>query len=244
MALVVVLLAALVIGLVFFAQNIIGTEPQVTVPDCVGGPISACRTLAEDRGLTVDVVRRDISDRPNGTVLEQDPAAREMVDRGTKIEVVISRGVMQVPVPNVIGKPVDEARQILEDLGFRVLVDRQFNDEVEEDVVFEQDLAPGTKVDEGSPIQLTVSQGAETVVVPDLTGMTVDEARSTLEAEGLALGNVSEAFCVPPQDPGEVCAQDPQPGNEVPPGTSVNITVQSQESSPTPTDSPTESPTP
>jgi serine/threonine-protein kinase len=240
--LVVVLLAALVIGLVFLAQNIIGTEPQVAVPDCVGGPISACRTLAEDRGLTVEVVRRDVSDRPAGTVLEQDPAPREMVDRGTTIDVVISRGAMLVPVPNVIGKHVDEARDELQDLGFTVFVDRQFNDEVEEDFVFAQDPEPGAKRAEGAPVQLTVSQGAETVVVPDLTGMTVDQARSTLEAEGLELGNVSEAFCVPPQDPGEVCTQDPQPGNEVPPGTAVNVTVQSQESSPTPTDSPTESP--
>jgi serine/threonine-protein kinase len=243
-ALVVLLLALLGVGLWFLATNILGGEPQVAAPNCEGLPVSACRTLAEDKGLTVEVVGREVSDRPAGTVLEQDPAPNEMVDRGTTLEVVVSRGAQLVVVPNVIGDPVDEARDRLEDLGFVVFVDRQPNDEVEEGLVFEQDPPPGAKRTEGFPVQLTVSQGPETVEVPDLTGMTVDQARATLEGEGLALGGVTEAFCIPPQSPGTVCTQDPGPGSDVPPGTAVNITVQSQEESPTPTESPTESPTP
>ncbi len=243
-ALVVLLLALLGGGLWFLVTNILGTEAQVAAPNCEGLPISACRTLAEDKGLTVEIVGREISDRPGGTVLEQDPGPGDLVDKGSKLEVTISRGAQQVLVPRVIDLPVDEAREQLEDLGFVVFVDRQFNDEFEEGIVFEQDPPPGAKRDEGSSVQLTVSQGAETAEVPDLTGMTVDQARATLEGEGLALGSITEAFCIPPQSPGTVCTQDPGPGNEVPPGTAVNITIQSQDESPTPTESPTESPPP
>ena len=246
-ALVIALLAALGVGLFFLARTLLGDAQQVSVPRCINLPVPTCRQLLAERGLELRVAEKVFDDQaqPN-VVLTQNPIEGTQVEEGAVVSVTVSRGRQQVAVPDVLDRPVDEARQILEDAGFIVFVDRVFNADVEEGIVFRQFPEPETMVDEGSNVELTVSQGAETVEVPDLTGMTVEEANAALADRGLVLGEVTSAdFCIPFQDPGRICDQSPGAGSDVEPGSAVDVVVQGEEPSPSPSPSPTptESPT-
>ncbi|HEX5947946.1 MAG TPA: Stk1 family PASTA domain-containing Ser/Thr kinase, partial [Actinomycetota bacterium] len=64
-----------------------------------------------------------------------------------------------VPVPGVVGQPEDEAVETLEEAGFSVQVDEQFDPEVRRGLVSSQDPPADERVEEGSEVSLVVSRG-------------------------------------------------------------------------------------
>ena len=91
-----------------------------------------------------------------------------------------------IQVPDVIGKPLEEARAILTEAGLQVdeQVDERPSDKYEEGIVIDQSKQ-GIAVKEGSLIRLTISSGPEPVPMPDLQGMTVEEAKEVLASLGV-----------------------------------------------------------
>ncbi len=102
-------------------------------------------------------------------------------------------------------------------------MEQQFSDEVKKGRVIESSPAGGTTVERGTTVTLTVSRGAETVEVPDVTGESEDNARSAIEGAGLRVGKVTEQES--DEEPGTVTAQDPAPGTSVNKNTAVALTV-------------------
>ncbi len=131
---------------------------------------------------------------------------------------------VEVTVPLVEGLPEEEARRLLEGAGLEVgRIDRREDPDVEEGIVVAQDPAPEQVVEEGSPVDLTVSAGVETVTVPLVENLPEADARRILRDEGLVPdARDEERGDVPP---GTVVSQDPRPGEDVPPGSTVVITV-------------------
>ena len=129
----------------------------------------------------------------------------------------------QVEVPDVVGEEVADAQRILENLGFRVRITQEANEDQEKGVVFAQDPENGEKVDEGSTVQLKVSAGAEAISVPEVVGMQIDQARQLLTAQGF---KVSEEQVNDEEAPvGEVVDQNPGPNDEAPRGSEVKVFV-------------------
>jgi eukaryotic-like serine/threonine-protein kinase len=91
-------------------------------------------------------------------------------------------------------------------------------------VVVDQDPAQGEEADEGSTVTIFVSTGPRQVEVPDLIGMTRDEAKDALEEEGLELGEVTPEVNEDVEE-GTVFEQDPAPGEETDTGSEVAITI-------------------
>ncbi|OUO90631.1 serine/threonine protein kinase [Gordonibacter sp. An230] len=90
------------------------------------------------------------------------------------------------PVPDVVGKTVEEATQLIEDAGFEVgAVEEAYDEKVEAGKIISQDPKANEKREKGSKINLKVSQGAQEIEVPDLTNMTAEEARQALTVAGL-----------------------------------------------------------
>lgn len=111
---------------------------------------------------------------------------------------------------------------------------------VEEGQVYKQDPAAGTDVKHGAVVTYWVSTGVPTVIVPDLTGMTQNEAKTALEKAGLQLGRVTTETN-PDMARGEVIRQSPPAGEKVEKDSTVSVVVSS--GMPTPTFSPTPTPT-
>lgn len=140
---------------------------------------------------------------------------------------LIGDEVPQVEVPRVVGMQVEDARDEIEDAGLDAEVVRRASDE-EIGEVFRQRPGPGDEVDEGDSVTLFVSTGPAETTVPDLTGLTVEEARAELRAVDLRLGDQTEASS-DTFEPGQVIDQDPGPDEEVPEGTRVDVTVSTGE---------------
>ena len=120
------------------------------------------------------------------------------------------------PVPDVKGKSLEQATQILDEAGFDVgNVTSRSDDSVEEGNVISQDPAAGTKREEGTRINLVVSSGDSAVSVPDLSNMTADQARAALEKAGLK-AQAGTAEYSDSVDKDHVARQEPSAGSSVP----------------------------
>jgi hypothetical protein len=149
----------------------------------------------------------------------------------------------QFALPNWVGDPITQVRVDADDRGLVLHEEQENSDQVEAGRVISTDPQPGSLVSEGDPITVVVSQGAESVNVPRLVGQTRDEARDTLIAVGLQLGNVDSEPSDRPE--GTVIRSDPAEGVSAQPGDQVDIVLSlGPTPSPTPSPSPTPTPTP
>jgi serine/threonine-protein kinase len=98
------------------------------------------------------------------------------------------------------------------------------DDTVVPGTVLVQDPPPNTTLNEGDAVTLTIARAAKTFTVPDLTGKTIDEATALLEAQGLVLGNQSEAPSTAIAAD-HIISQTPAANDEVPKDTPVDVIV-------------------
>ncbi|WP_418606917.1 PASTA domain-containing protein [Georgenia sp. SUBG003] len=132
-----------------------------------------------------------------------------------------------VAVPDMTGMDQVEARQELEEAGLEPsIVDDVPSDTVEEGLFVESRPAVGTEIEVGETVEIAFSSGPEAVEVPNVVGMSQDQAASALESAGLASGSVQEVND-PSAAPGDVVATDPAAGESAAPGSRVNLTVAS-----------------
>ena len=103
--------------------------------------------------------------------------------KGDTVNLVVSSGAEQKSVPNVVGKSQNDAKSTLTGQGFSVNVKEIDGTEAAGTVV--DQLPAGGKADAGSTVTITVSKGNQ-VVVPNLVGMSLDKAKSTLSSAGLS----------------------------------------------------------
>jgi beta-lactam-binding protein with PASTA domain/tRNA A-37 threonylcarbamoyl transferase component Bud32 len=96
--------------------------------------------------------------------------------------------------PVVEGKPLPEAKQLLDNAGLGSRIGERFDDAVPAGTVIESDPGSGEEVRKGGTVQVFVSAGPEFIPVPAVSGSTLDEARKTLTDAGLAAGDVEEQF--------------------------------------------------
>ncbi len=224
------LLILALFGLVAWAlfNNLLDNPPsgaaRVQVPALVGEDVARARALLEERGLESTVTRRASAGREENTVLNQDPRPGVRVERGSEVALIVSSGAPQTDVPGLRGESLESATQLLQDASLRLGgQEEQASDEFDEGIVISQSPNAGERVDEGSAVDVVVSSGPESVLVPGLIGATEEEARSSLEGEGLSIDVATE-----PNDEfeeGIVFAQDPEEGTEVDPGTVVAVLI-------------------
>lgn len=130
----------------------------------------------------------------------------------------------EVTVPNVVGKQVDTARNIIVSEHLRVSVSDAFSDKVPMGYVISQSPEAGSTVKEQRTINLIVSKGAEITVVPDVRGLKRRDAELQIKNSGLALGRVDEQFS--PDVPADtVISQNPRPPAQINKGTAIDLVI-------------------
>lgn len=128
-----------------------------------------------------------------------------------------------VKVPDVTGKTVVEAQQILENAGFSITLKEAYDDKVTPGLVLEQDPAGNEMRKEGSAVYLTVSKGIEMVDVPNLMGKNLADARKMIERKELALGKVETVFRE--DGSGLVIEQTPKANEKIRHGEKINLVI-------------------
>ena len=165
-----------------------GATP-VTVPSVVGLDANDAARFLQDRGFSSELEVEQGSTAPAGQVLRQDPAAGSEVAPGSNVALFVAEGIQAIEVPEVKGMTLLGATQVLAQAGLDVAdeIVEEPSSEVEEGLVIGTDPSPPVLLLPDSPIQIVVSLGPESVVVPSLIGLTPETATQRLDELGLVL---------------------------------------------------------
>ena len=211
-ALAVVLLAALSVGTVawWFGSGRFAAVPSLT---------QLTRAQAEARLDGVDLTAR-FDQEPSetvaaGRVVRSEPATGGRVLRGHSVTVVLSSGPPAVPVPSVTGQSADDAQVAIRQAGLQPQLTEQSSADVEAGQIISQTPAGGT-AKRGSTVALVVSTGPGIVAVPDVRGLSIDDARQKLSDAGFRVKVRSLRI-------GNVIAQSPRGGSQREQGSTVTI---------------------
>lgn len=147
-----------------------------------------------------------------------------LVALASGIYYVKSSNSNMIQVPTVLNLSEDEAVEILEDKNLKANISRYAqSNNYEPGKVMEQDPGPKTKVKKNSTINLVISEGRE-VKVPDLSGMTLDQAEEKLKELDLELGKTSTDFSESVKKD-TIIDQEPRKNEKVQAGSEVDVTV-------------------
>ncbi|MFJ9116259.1 Stk1 family PASTA domain-containing Ser/Thr kinase [Streptomyces sp. NPDC102394] len=128
-------------------------------------------------------------------------------------------------VPPVLAKTRTQAEKKLSDAGLDLgTVKHAYSDTVARGTVISSDPEPGARVRDNASVSITLSDGPETVKVPDVQGRTLAEARAQLKRGGLEAGMVTREFSDSVQR-GSVISTDPASGVRRHAGSAVALTV-------------------
>ena len=235
-------IGAAIIGAVVIGRFLVGSDGGnvVTVPSLDGLTIDqAAETLAEYE-LRIGAQTPEISERPEGTIIAQQPAAGEGIEQGQAVNVTVSTGREQSTVPQLVGlTTLDDVRVALSDFGLVLGAITESDSNQPGGYVLEQNPGEGTQVAAGSAVDIVVSYGL--VELPNVTGATEAQARSDLAQAGFEVQVVEQESSI--SSPGQVLAQSPQPGTQLARGSLVTITVAIAAPVATPTEVPVPTPT-
>jgi beta-lactam-binding protein with PASTA domain len=197
----------------------IGAAPeQVEVPNLEGKSREEAEKLLNDKQLLLNsqVEEVEVQDENQvGKVVEQNPAAGTRAEQGSSVTITVGKSPDLVEVTNYEGKTFDEANAALTDAGFQVQRNDVDSDEPAGIVVRQQ--PNGGNVAPGSTITLDVSNGSQQQIeMPDLTGMTEDQAMAKLRDAGWS-GNaqVETEEVSDSDDVGKVTNTNPPAGSQI-----------------------------
>lgn len=135
-----------------------------------------------------------------------------------------SSGEDLISVPDVTGKQLTLARQILEDGHLRVNIAETYDANVPAGEVVSQDPNPGRNVKNERLVTIYVSKGGETIDMPDLIGLTRKAATERLQKIGLKIGTIYEKDS-PSHDPDMILSHDPATGTKINRGQTIDLVV-------------------
>lgn len=217
-----------VIVVFFIYRSVMGflVVPEIKVPDVTGKSyISAQKTLV-DAGFLVENNKIFHDKIALGYVISQSPDSGVAVKEGRMVTLLVSLGSHLVEVPDLMKKNRKDAEAALQDAGFVAQVDEQFNSQVDAGLVFEQTPVAKEQVAAGSMVSIKVSKGGKPQyeTMPDIKGMTLEEAKTQIKAIGLKLGVISKKQS-DEYLPWIIISQDVEPFSSIQQGSPVNVVV-------------------
>ncbi|MES2332220.1 MAG: PASTA domain-containing protein [Bacteroidota bacterium] len=191
----------LILVFLFFASLswLTGYNKYEKVPAVTGQNADAAKQFLESKGF--DVVVQDsvyVDTIAKLAVVRQSPEADAMVKSGRTIYLTINRSIApQVEMPNLAGFSIKSAEMYLQSLGLK-LGELSYEADIARNAVLRQlyngePIAPGTKIPIGSVIGFVLGsgEGGGVINVPNLIGMTYEEARTYLSTMGINFGSVT-----------------------------------------------------
>ena len=132
-------------------------------------------------------------------------------------------GSSEVAVPDVVGKKMSLAKEILETAHLRVNVAEVYDNKVPAGEVVSQSPEAKSKVKENRVVTINVSRGGQEMSMPDLKGLSKYAAEDKLSKMGLRIGAIYEKESE--SDKGTVLGQNPAVGVKIEQGKSVELTI-------------------
>lgn len=212
----------------FTLSFIIKHEKRVIVPNLVGKNVVNALLLLSDLSLNTKVKGAEFSTQfPAHHVIYQDPPPGTEIKKDRSVRIVISKGTQTVTAPNLVGLRQPQAQIILEENGL-ILGNTAYTyaDHMESDIILAQSLPSGTLLDRSASMNILISLGRRPIslLMPDLSGQSVEEAIFIIERGGLTLGKIKTVFNETlPFD--RIVDQTPLKGHRAIQGEPVNIVI-------------------
>lgn len=188
-----------------------------TVPYVVGKNINDVQSSLSDEGFETVIQDSVFYDSlAPGIVIKQVPEADAVVKVNRTVYVIINRFVApDISMPNIIGYSLRNAQYTLESQGLK-LGDTTARVDFAKNTVLEMSIRgnpikPGDKVKVGSRIDLVIASGRgdDVILVPNLIGLTLSEARILLEQYGLGFSAIVPSPGVTDKDNAYIYRQEP-----------------------------------
>jgi beta-lactam-binding protein with PASTA domain len=227
--------------LVFITVAIIGNAivmPLVTrhgtefpTPSIIGKNLREGEAILKAAGLRIEIESRQHSPSvPEGVILDQVPPPQAMVKKNRRIKVIVSSGARMTVVPFLRGYTPRQAQLMLDEAGLSMGGESFARDDsLPSGVVVSSIPAGGGSVPAGTVVNIMINEADEfeLVTVPILVGENIKVAESLLDRRGLILGAIYREI-----DsvllPGTVLRQSVEAGEQVRRGTSINLTIASE----------------
>jgi serine/threonine-protein kinase len=177
----------------------VSSGPGVTkVPSVRNLPKRRAVQKLNEAGFNVEEEEQSSASVERGLAIRTVPREGEDLERGSRVRLIVSTGPERVTVPSVVGASLDSAEDDLEDAGLDARVERVSSDQPS-DRVLAQDPEAGARVEEGSEVAITVSDGpgddadaaddpiSTRTTVPSVVDLAEEEARSQLTQAGLTV---------------------------------------------------------
>ncbi|MBV9439913.1 MAG: Stk1 family PASTA domain-containing Ser/Thr kinase [Candidatus Eremiobacteraeota bacterium] len=197
-----------------------GVRP-IVVPDLHGANVDAARRRVRALGLLLTVQPIESDGIPANTIASQDPQPGSSVAPHATVLVQVSTGPATLTIPKVVGNDPEAAQSTLRAAGFNVAINYSQDAANPTGKVSLQQPEAGAKAKKGSNVQIFVSVAGS---VPDVTGMTLDDARRALIAAGYQPGNVAYTQEGNVQE-GQVVRTEPEANSAARPGDVVTIMI-------------------
>jgi len=197
-------------------------QERYAAPTLVDTPVDAAAATLQATGLQLGTRTDTFSETvPAGSVITQDPAPGAALKRNTVVDITVSKGRQPIPVTDVTGKVVDEARRVLGATGLKVVVGAAVNSETVPNGSVVSQTPPTGTLFRGDTVTIVASKGPVLVAVPSTVGKQRDQAAAALTAAGFTVAYqefLGGYF-------GTVRSSDPAEGTMLRKGSTVTLTI-------------------
>lgn len=225
-------LAAILVVILMFLVVTNNNHSEIKIPDVTNLSEDRARQQIENVGLKVGRVKHKNSNSiSRGKVIKTSPAAGKTMKKGRFVDIYVSDGAGMVRVPDVTGDLYEKAVYRLEKMGFDVIRENQFSDNVPANHVISQSIAADVEVKPAqTTITLTVSKGRDehhdrrkNVKLPNFKNYTLKEVQEFAHKNELIL-QVTPSYSKKVKK-GMIISMSPSAGTEVPQGSTIVVSV-------------------
>jgi beta-lactam-binding protein with PASTA domain len=167
--------------------------PEVVVPNVRGMKVADAFEIVSQKKLALEKERSEANAIvASGEIIDQKPPPGGKTKEGTAVRVIISSGRANLVVPDVVGETRENAETKIKGAGLEVgNVTYLEDDRVPRDGVISQNPEANKGLDQATPVHLLLSSGprGSALIMPDLAGRTIAEARTILA--GLGVTNIA-----------------------------------------------------
>lgn len=200
---------------------------EISVPDVVGKSKDEAKKIIESAELIFVEAGQKESDKEEGTVLEMFPEAGSKVKEKAEIRVIVSGGGEKLKVPNLQGMTVKDAKNMLATYGLQLgNVSEEFSSKTKGTII-KQSPESDSEVKKSDKIDVVVSKGQEikTSNVPDLSGKTLNDAKTLLDSLKFQMKQVETVTSEGDKKDlnGKIYKQDPGAGYDLKQGSTITV---------------------
>ena len=224
----IIVLICLVVLVIFgrrvFERHFFNTRLTV-IPDVTGLDKKEAIKYLKEAGLKVKVINSKTEKVPLDTVHNQDPRPGKEVKVNRVVRIWVNNGE-DVKVPNIIGLELLEARSRLKGQNIQIETIDYYPSNQKYNTILGVYPKPGTKLEINQKISILVSsqQMIDPSVMPNITGLDLNDARELLKQIGLEIGSISQT-----NDPtlpiNTIISTNPAAGTKIQRGQKVSVVI-------------------